>query len=167
MTRPLSAHVIEKRYLLSERFIRIVATGLGSGLSPLAPGTMGTVVGIRLYLAFSNFPWPVYLLTVVAMTALAIYTSGEAERLLNRKDAPCIVIDEIVGMQWTMFLVTPTLYHIVAGFILFRIFDIIKVFPANVIQDRLPGGYGVVMDDVAAGIWGNAVLLLMIRYLGL
>jgi phosphatidylglycerophosphatase A len=55
----------------------------------------------------------------------------------------------------------------VAGFVLFRIFDILKVFPANLFQDMLPGGYGIVMDDVAAGIWGNIVLLLMVRYLGL
>jgi len=152
---------------LNKRFVRIVATGLGSGLSPLVPGTMGTVVGIPLYLVFSGFPWPVYLLTVLALTVLAVYVSGEAERLYNRKDAPCIVIDEIVGLQWTMFLVTPTFVHIAVGFVLFRIFDITKVFPARFFQNKLPGGYGVVMDDVAAGWWSNAILLLSIRYLGL
>ena len=92
------------------------------------------------------------------LTLLAVYTAGEAERIFDKKDSPRIVIDEIVGLLWALFLVGPTLYRIAAAFILFRLFDIVKPPPARWCQDKLPGGWGVVMDDVAAGIWANVVL---------
>src|SRR5665648_484703 len=114
---------------MNERFIRIAATGLGSGLSPLAPGTAGTLVGLLVYMVFSRFSWPLYLLSVAAFSLFAVYVSREAERIYNEKDPPRIVIDEIAGFQVAMFLVEPTLWHVFWGFILFRAFDIIKPFP--------------------------------------
>lgn len=112
-------------------------------------------------------PWPLWLITLLAFTALAWYLSDQAERLFGQKDAQCIVIDEIAGLQWTLFLIAPTVPHVVLGFVLFRFFDIAKPFPARLFQDRLPGGYGVVGDDLAAGIWGNLVLQLLTRFGGL
>jgi phosphatidylglycerophosphatase A len=152
---------------LNERFVRILATGFGSGLAPLAPGTAGTLVGIPLYLLFSVLTWPIWLITVLAFTCLAWYVSDEAERLLGRKDAQCIVIDEIAGLQWTLFWVDPTAVHVALGFVLFRLFDIAKPFPARIFQERLPGGLGVVADDLAAGVYGNLALQLLIRWLGI
>lgn len=110
--------------------------------------------------------WPLYLLSVLAITFLAVHVSQEAERILEKKDASQIVIDEVAGFLWTMFLVSPTFWHILLGFILFRFFDIVKPFPARLCQQRLPGGYGVVFDDVVAGIYANIVLLVLIEYLG-
>ena len=98
------------------------------------------------------------------LTLLAVYTAGEAERIFDKKDSPRIVIDEIVGLLWALFLVGPTLYRIAAAFILFRLFDVVKPPPARWCQDKLPGGWGVVMDDVAAGIWANVVLLLALHF---
>lgn len=147
---------------MNERFVRILSSGFGSGFSPLAPGTAGTVVGIPLYWLFSFFPWPIRLISILAFTCLAWYVSDEAERLFARKDAPCIVIDEIAGLQWTLFLVTPTVSHVALGFVLFRLFDIVKPFPARLFQDRLPGGCGVVADDLAAGVYANLVLQVLI-----
>ena len=98
------------------------------------------------------------------LTLIAVYASGEAERIFDRKDSPRIVIDEIVGLLWSLFLVGPTLYRIAAAFILFRLFDIVKPPPARWCQDRLPGGWGVVMDDVAAGVWANVVLQIALRF---
>lgn len=103
----------------------------------------------------------------MAFSFLAIYVSGEAENLFRKKDAPQIVIDEIAGFQFTMFLITPTVWHILCGFLLFRFFDILKPFPAGYCQKRLSGGYGVVMDDVAAGIYANISLTLLILVLGI
>jgi phosphatidylglycerophosphatase A len=143
-----------------------MATGLGSGYAPFAPGTAGTVVAVPLYLVFSPLSWPLYLITTAAFTALAVLVSQEAEKLFGRKDAQCIVIDEVAGYLWTLFLVVPTIPHVLAAFVLFRFFDIVKIFPAGVIQ-RLPGGYGVVADDVVAGLYANLTLGLMIRYWGL
>jgi phosphatidylglycerophosphatase A len=144
-----------------------VATGFGSGLVPFAPGTAGTLVGILIYLALSRLSWSLYLVFVVIITCLACYVSQQAERLFDEKDPPCIVIDEIVGFQWSMFLIAPTVLHVFAGFILFRFFDILKVFPAGYFQRSLPGGWGVVMDDVVAGMYSNIVLLLLIKFWGI
>ncbi|MCK9362557.1 MAG: phosphatidylglycerophosphatase A [Syntrophales bacterium] len=128
------------------------------------PGTFGTFVGIPLYLVFSSLSWPIWLITTLAFCFLAWHVADEAERLFGQKDAQCIVIDEIAGLQWTLFLVAPTLSHIAIGFVLFRIFDITKPFPARFFQDKLPGGGGIVADDLAAGVYGNIVLQLLIYW---
>jgi phosphatidylglycerophosphatase A len=125
---------------------------------------VGTLVGIPLYLALSSLSWPLYLVSVSVLTLLAVYASGEAERIFDRKDSPRIVIDEIVGLLWSLALVGPTIGRIVLAFFLFRLFDILKPPPARWCQDKLPGGWGVVMDDVAAGIWANAVLMLVMHF---
>jgi phosphatidylglycerophosphatase A len=153
---------VEKRCLLNKKFITLAATGFGSGYAPLAPGTAGTLVGIPLYLVFSAMPWPLWLITIIAFTCLAWYVSEEAEKLFGQKDAQCIVIDEIAGLQWTLFLIAPTAFHVFSGFVLFRIFDVVKPFPARLFQDRLPGGSGVVADDLAAGVYANVVLRLLL-----
>jgi phosphatidylglycerophosphatase A len=124
-------------------------------------------VGVPVYLIFSSFPWFLYLISILTVSFLAIYVSQEAEKLFGTKDASQIVIDEIAGFQFTMFLVTPTIAHIAVGFILFRIFDIFKPFPIRLCERRLRGGYGVVGDDVVAGIYGNIVLIMLITYAGI
>lgn len=156
----------EKRCPLYRKFITLAATGFGSGYAPLAPGTAGTLVGIPLFLAFSALPWALWLLSVVAFTCLAWHVSDEAERLFGRKDARCIVIDEIAGFQWSLFLIAPTALHVVLGFFLFRLFDVVKPFPARLFEDRLPGGLGVVADDLAAGVYANGVLQVLIHLVG-
>ena len=152
---------------MNERFVKILAAGFGSGFARLAPGTAGTLVGIPLYWVFSALPWPVWLITVLAFTFLAWRVADEAERLFGRKDAPCIVIDEIAGLQWTLFLVSPTVLHVALGFLLFRLFDIVKPFPARLFENRLPGGCGVVADDLAAGVYANLVLQVLIYGFGM
>lgn len=154
------------RCALKERWIRLLATGFGSGLSPLAPGTAGTLAGIPLYWVFSVFAWPVRLITILAFTCLAWYVSDEAERSYGKKDAPCIVIDEMAGLQWALFGIDPTALHLALGFALFRLFDIVKPFPARRFQDRLAGGLGVVADDLAAGVYANLALQALVLGLG-
>ncbi len=152
---------------MNQRFVKILAAGFGSGFAPLVPGTAGTLVGIPLYWVFSALPWPIWLITVLAFTFLAWRVADEAERLFGRKDAPCIVIDEIAGLQWTLFLVAPTVLHVALGFLLFRLFDIVKPFPARLFENRLPGGCGVVADDLAAGVYANLVLQALIHGFGM
>lgn len=149
---------------LNEKFIKALATAFGSGLAPFAPGTAGTLVAIPVYLIFSPLSWPLYLLSALALTFLAVYVSQEAEKLFQKKDAPQIVIDEIAGFMWTMFLAAPTGWHILLGFVFFRLFDIVKPFHARFFQSRLPGGYGIVLDDVAAGIYANLSLLILSKF---
>jgi phosphatidylglycerophosphatase A len=134
---------------------------------PFAPGTAGTIVGIPVYLVLSRFSWTTYLISLLILTFLACYLSREAEKLFNEKDSPRIVIDEMVGFQWAMFLVSPTVLHILLGFGLFRFFDITKIYPAGYLAQRLPGGYSIVIDDVVAGMYSNVFLLLLIKSWGI
>lgn len=123
----------------------------------MIPGTVGTVVAVPLYLAFSSFAAPVYILTVLALSALAVYVAGSGELALGRRDPPAIVIDEIVGFLWTMVLIPPSLWSIVTCFLLFRVFDIVKPFPIRRVEEKLAGGWAIVMDDVVAGLYARAV----------
>lgn len=158
---------LKRGVFLLEKLITVIASGAGSGYAPFAPGTAGTAVGIPVYLVLSRLSWTFYLLSILILTLLACYIAGEAEKIFNEKDAPCIVIDEVVGFLWTMFLVSPTVLHIFLGFVFFRFFDIAKVFPAGFVQRRLPGGYGVVTDDVVAGMYSNITLLFLIKFWGI
>jgi phosphatidylglycerophosphatase A len=106
-------------------------------------------------------------MSVLALAFLGIFVSQEAEKMWGAKDPSCIVIDEIVGFQCTMFLIAPTVAHIAVGFVLFRIFDIVKPFPIRVVEKRIPGGYGVVGDDVIAGIYSNILLLALVKFAGI
>lgn len=142
----------------------MLSTGLGSGYCPFAPGTAGTLAGIPVYLVFSTFPWPVLLLSVTALSFLAVYVSGEAERMFGERDPSAVVIDEIAGLQVALFLVPPSLFSVAAGFVLFRFFDVVKPFPVRACE-RLPGGWGIVADDLAAGLYSVLILQALIRVL--
>lgn len=143
-----------------DQIIKILATGFGSGLSPVAPGTAGTLIGILICLCSYPLSDPFRLLFVVAISAASIYVAGQAETLFGKKDDQRIVIDEIAGLQVTMLPVAITGLHLCAAFVLFRIFDIWKPFPVNRLH-KLPGGWGVVADDLGAGVCGGAILLLL------
>ena len=155
---------VEGEASLGKTVVKLIATGLGSGYSPFAPGTAGTLVSIPLYLALSSLSWPLYLVSVSLLTLLAVHASGEAEKIFGRKDSPRIVIDEIVGLLWSLAFVAQTGWRIAAAFFLFRMFDILKPPPARWCQDRLPGGWGVVGDDVMAGLWANVALQAALRF---
>jgi phosphatidylglycerophosphatase A len=146
---------------LNEKLITLLATGFGSGLSPYAPGTAGTFVGVLICLVFIPFPWPLRLLVVMALLAFSIYVAQQAEHIYKKKDDQRIVIDEIIGFQITMLPVEINVLSLCAGFVLFRIFDIWKPFPVRNMQG-FPGGWGIVADDVAAGIYAAIVLWLLI-----
>ena len=150
---------------MNEKLIKLLATGFGSGLVPFAPGTFGTLVGVVICFLCLPLPWSLRLLTVLALSALSIYVAQRAEKIYQKKDDQRIVIDEIIGFQVTMLPVAITVLHLCIGFVLFRIFDILKPFPINNLQ-RLPGGWGVVIDDVAAGIYA-AVILFALNYAGI
>ena len=148
---------------MNEKLIKLLATGFGSGLSPFAPGTMGTLVGVVICLLCLPLPWPLRLLTVLALLALSIYIAERAEIIYQKKDDQRIVIDEIIGFQVTMLPVAINVLYLCVGFVLFRIFDILKPFPIANLQ-KLSGGWGVVIDDVAAGIYAGAVMILLIFF---
>jgi phosphatidylglycerophosphatase A len=122
------------------------------GYAPLAPGTVGTLGAIPLFWALRALPLGLYLLTTAAFIALAIFAAAAAGRYWKVVDASPIVIDEVAGYLVTMALVPWSWGTAIAGFLLFRIFDVLKPWPASAF-DRVKSGFGVVMDDVAAGVW--------------
>jgi phosphatidylglycerophosphatase A len=148
--------MIERRKV-KNWFVLFVAQGAYSGRSPFAPGTAGTAVAVLLYLLLATLPLAWYLAACVLTIAIAIWTADKAENLLGKRDASSIVIDEIAGYLVSMILLPPGWFFVVAAFFLFRIFDIIKPWPCGRLQD-LHGGPGVVLDDIGAGIYTNAVL---------
>ena len=125
---------------------------------------MGTLLGIPLHLALSSLSRPYHILAILVLTGLAIWISQKAEILFQEKDSQRIVLDEIIGIQYTLLPAAQSALLIFCGFALFRFFDIVKIFPARTVQDKLPGGYGVVADDVVAGVYGAVVLWLLGRF---
>jgi len=147
-----------------KHFILLLATGLGVGYSPFAPGTLGTLVAIPIYYFLSEIPFPLYEITLVGFFFLAVWISEKAETVSGKKDDQKIVIDEMMGFFVTMLWIPKAPLFIIAGFILFRIFDIFKPFPIRRFE-KAKGGFGVVLDDVGAGIFANLILrLIMILY---
>ena len=140
------------------RFFLIIATGFGVGYSPVAPGTLGTLVAIPIYYFLSDIPSPLYEITLIGFFFLSVWISENAETSFGKKDDQRIVIDEIIGFLITMLWVPKTTSFIIIGFILFRFFDILKPIPIRRLEKGLKGGYGVVLDDVAAGAYANIVL---------
>jgi len=147
------------------RFIQFFATWGGTGLSPVAPGTVGTLAAIPFYLVFVRLPLPLYLLSLTAFTFFACWVAGRAELLFREQDPGKIVIDEVVGYLVTMAGVPFSWKMVLTGFVLFRLFDILKPPPARWIDRNLKGGYGVVLDDVAAGLYACLLLHLLPRLL--
>ena len=140
------------------RLILFCATGAGSGYVPVAPGTAGTAAAVIPFFLLSSFPLSLYLLTTVSFIFISIWCAHRAAILLQMKDPPPVVIDEIAGYLVTMASFPFTWPYVAAGFIMFRVFDIIKPYPAGWIDRKVDGGYGIVLDDVAAGIYANVVL---------
>jgi len=131
---------------------QFLAFGFGSGLSPKAPGTVGTVFAVALYLLFSWLPLWQYTLVVLASIVFGIWICGVASRQLDTHDHPGIVWDEFSGYWVTMWAVPNEWLWIIAGFVTFRIFDIIKPWPIRVADTRVGGGLGIMLDDILAGI---------------
>lgn len=134
--------------------VHCLALGFGSGLSPVAPGTCGTLVGIPLYLLLRDLYLPYYLAAITGLFLLGIYICGKTSGLLGSQDPGAIVWDEIVGYLCTMALAPRGWVWILAGFMLFRAFDILKPWPIAWLDQRVKGGFGIMLDDLAAGVFG-------------
>jgi phosphatidylglycerophosphatase A len=140
-----------------DNIILFIAQGAYSGRAPIAPGTAGTLVGILLYLLARDLGGLWYGAVCAAVIGIGTWAAGKAERMFGAKDHSTIVIDEIAGFLVAMLLVPGTWQYITAAFFLFRAFDIVKPFPLRRLE-HLPGGLGVMLDDIGAGIYTNVVL---------
>jgi phosphatidylglycerophosphatase A len=142
-----------------------LAFGLGSGLSRVMPGTMGTLAAVPLYLCLAYTPTWSYLLILVVATLVGIHLCGYAARVLGVHDHGGIVWDEFVGFWITMIAIPLTWQWVLAGFVLFRVFDMLKPWPISWLDKNVHGGLGIMIDDIAAGVCSWACLQLAIWWL--
>ena len=134
-----------------------LATGFGSGYSPIVPGTAGSLVGLILFLPAQALP-PAGLLAATAILVIAgVVAAGHVARLVGIEDPGIVVVDEVAGMWVSLLFLPLTPVTAAAAFVIFRIFDVVKPFPARRLED-LPGGYGIMCDDLMAGAYANLVL---------
>jgi len=143
-----------------------LAFGFGSGLAPFAPGTFGTLAAIPPYLLMAHLNWPLYALGLVLTFVLGIYLCDQASKNLGVHDHGGIVWDEFVGFWITLFMIPPEWYWILLGFVLFRFFDIIKPFPIKWLDQKVKGGFGIMIDDVIAGLFAWIILMTIVKYFG-
>jgi len=148
-----------------------IATGLGAGYFPVAPGTAGSAVGLALVIALRQTSLDSARLAASLgalsglIFVLGVRAAGKAEKAFGRVDPGQVVIDEVAGQVIT-FVATPRISWIglIAGFVLFRFFDVVKPFPARR-AERFPGGWGIMLDDVVAGLYSMAALVILGRFL--
>lgn len=136
-----------------------LAFGFGAGLSPIAPGTAGTVVAIPIYALLLMCSFSVYLIFLIVILGIGIWICGESSRNIGVHDHSGIVWDEIAGFLFTMLPFYPSVGSIIAGFLTFRFFDIVKPWPIRWFDQRVHGGFGIMFDDVIAAIFSIAFLV--------
>ena len=151
------------RQILSDPIL-FMAFGFGSGLAKKAPGTFGTLVAIPVYLLFGQTDSLIYSLLTIFVTVVGVWICDIAAEKLGEHDFGGIVWDEIAGYLITMWLVPITWQTIIAGFILFRFFDILKPWPIKWLDRKVHGGFGIMIDDVLAGVSAGALLLLAVDW---
>ncbi|MFI4955593.1 MAG: phosphatidylglycerophosphatase A [Gammaproteobacteria bacterium] len=138
-----------------------LAFGFGAGLSPVAPGTMGTLVAIPIIMLMSFFSLPIYIAITLVTIILGTYAADWSSRDLKVHDHSGIVIDEIAGMMIVMLFVPINALTLLEGFALFRLFDIVKPWPINWLDKQIKGGVGIMVDDLLAALYAGVVLKLV------
>lgn len=145
-----------------DRFLTSMATGFGAGRLPWAPGTAGSAVGLALAALLQTLPAAAFLAAGLFLFVVGIVAADRHERLTGITDDPAVVIDEIVGMMLSVWQIPldPLVFAVAFG--LFRFFDIFKPYPIRILERRLPGGAGVMADDLGAAVYTNLTLQLLI-----
>lgn len=148
--------------------MHFIACGFGTGASPWAPGTVGTLAGVALYIpmALAGLSLLTYLLIVLVGFVAGVWICDVTSRDFGEHDHSGIVWDEVIGYWITMTAIPFDWKWVIAGFVLFRIFDVIKPWPIRDIDRKVGGGFGVMIDDVLAGVYAWVILFLLVRYVG-
>jgi len=146
--------------------IHFIASGFGVGALPWIPGTWGTLLAIPIYLALEAMLNPLgYLLVLIGLIIMGVWATGVTAKACGDTDPGFIVWDEIVGFLLAMFLAPNDWSWIWSAFILFRVFDILKPWPIKWIETKFTGGYGIVFDDLMAGLYVWIILQVVILFL--
>ena len=141
-----------------QKSVMFFATGCFIGNIPFAPGTFGSIPGLAFCFLLSKIEFALAVVLTILFIFFAIWMAHKAEIILKAEDPGCIVIDEMAGMVVTLIGLPLNMISVLAGFLIFRILDIIKPYPIRWLERKLSGGIGIVMDDIAAGILGNIIL---------
>ncbi|MBI5102335.1 MAG: phosphatidylglycerophosphatase A [Nitrospirae bacterium] len=149
----------------SRLFLKNIATLGFIGYLPYAPGTWGSLAGV-LFVAALRPALHTELIIIAAGTILGVIASDAAEKVIGEADSGHIIIDEFVGMVISVTYLPPSAGYLIAAFLLFRLFDIVKPFPIGYVESSLKGGTGVMADDIVAGIFTNGVLQIWVAYSG-
>ena len=150
---------------IKNQWALILATGFGVGFIPFAPGTWGSLLSIFLYLMLLSIPFYIFVLSILILTLLGIWSSDISAFILADKDPSQVVIDEIAGMGICLFLVHPTkILGILFCFLAFRIFDILKPFPIGYLEKKFKRGFGIMVDDFVSGIIAGVIVLIIKAY---
>ncbi len=142
----------------------LFATGFGAGCAPVAPGTAGTMVAIPFVYIMQMFSIEAFIALTVLISLAGIWICGQAAERLGVHDHPGIVFDEIAGYFITMIAAPAGWVWIALGFILFRLFDILKPWPISILDRRVGGGFGIMLDDIVAGVFALVVLQLFAHF---
>lgn len=145
--------------------VLLLAFGFGSGLAPRAPGTVGTLLAVVLYLPMAHLNLVAYSAVIVVAALVGVWICGSASKQLGVHDHGGIVWDEFVGFWITLWAVPAGWVWIVAGFALFRFFDVVKPWPIGLLDAKVDGGFGIMVDDMIAGVMACGVLHLVIMLL--
>ncbi len=143
--------------------VLLLATGFGAGLSPVAPGTVGTLVGLPLYLVLAPSPAWMYWASVLVLLVAGVCLCDQAAQRLGTSDPGAVVWDEIVGLLITLGFTPPDWRWIILGFILFRLFDALKPWPVSWFDREVKGGLGIMLDDVVAALLAALPLVVIAR----
>ncbi len=143
---------MSSKHGINDRIVLFLATGFCSGHAPKAPGTVGTAVAFLPYLLMQRLSTWLYVSVVIVCILIGIYLCNRADQLLQSHDNKAIVWDEFCGLWIALFMIPAGWYWLVIGFLLFRLFDILKPFPISWLDKNLKGGVGVMLDDVVAGL---------------
>lgn len=149
----------------SEKSLIFLATGCYAGKIPIAPGTFGSAAGIPLCYFLSRIELRYSIIIILVLIALSILIAHRAQRFFEKKDPSDIVIDEVSGIVVTFFGLPFDMYHLVLGFLFFRVMDILKPYPIRLIDQRVSGGKGIVFDDVMAGVYANVATRVLYQFL--
>ena len=149
---------------LRKEVVVCLATGFYMGRIPFAPGTFGSLIGLPLCWVIAELKLTQAIACAVLFILFAIWIADIAERYLKISDPACIVIDEVAGMVVSLIGLPFNLVTLFLGFIFFRILDILKPFPIRILDNRVSGGLGIVLDDVAAGIFANLLLRIIFYF---
>lgn len=152
---------------IKDNMVIFLATGFYVGNIPKAPGTFGTIEGLLFcfFLSRTDLLYAIAFITIFVV--FSIWVADKAERILKVKDPGSIIIDELSGIMVTFIGIPFNIISVISGFFIFRLLDIIKPFPIHLVEKRLQGGAGIVLDDVAAGILGNCILRAILFITGL